>query len=280
MCLQSSIALARDADCALYVAKRRCHVAALAKRPEGAGVDVLGPMAAHARRSQLYGFSYDDPVTGETVQSLVRSVQGVVRTFVMIEIPPAPVLGIVALLTTRPQPPLVHVIFLMARPAFFAGILEGSTFMTFLAWHGHMLAQERKPAQAVIKEDRPFPRLLVVATPAFSAFLAFVDVVFFMTAEASRLEMFLIENALMTSRASCLCVSTAQRKFRMTVVVEGDAPPVLRCVAAVTFGTEAPPVAFLVVVTLMTRVAGCFQFFLIERPRMTGRAFGEAVLSG
>lgn len=128
----------------------------------------------------------------------MRSIEAKTCPPIVIKVPLTPVSGIVTLLTTRPQSPLVLIILLMARPAFRAGIFEGFIFMTIFAWHVCVLAQERKPAQTVIKKYFFLPGMFVVTAPTLLSFLTFVGIVFFVTAEAGRLEILLIQNAFMT----------------------------------------------------------------------------------
>jgi hypothetical protein len=251
----------------------------VAKGPECTCVDVFGSVTAKACCPQLDFFLRRSLVARKTTESVMRSVEAKTRTSVVIEVPLAPVSGIVTLLTKRPQSPLVHIIFLMTRPALRAGIFEGCISVTILAWHVRVLAQQRKSAQTVIKEYLPFPGLFIVAAPTLFSFLTFMGIILFMTAKAGRLKTLLVKDTLMTSRAFCLPVFAAQGEFCMTVVVEGDAFPVPRRVTAVTLGAEAPLMAFLVIVILMTCVTVRFQFFFIERPLMAGRAFRESVFS-
>ena len=70
-----------------------------------------------------------------------------------------------------------------------------------------------------------------------------MDIILFVTTEASGFEILVIEGTFVTSSAFRLHVFTPQREFCITVVVEDDAFPIASRVAAVTFGAKAPLMA-------------------------------------
>lgn len=106
-----------------------------------------------------------------------------------------------------------------------------------------------------------------------------MDIVLLVTTEAGGLEILVIEGTFVTSCAFRLHVFTPQREFCITVVVEGDAFPIPCRVAAVTSGAKVSPMAFIVIVGLMTGVTARFQFFFIEQSLVAGRTFGQAVFA-
>ena len=131
----------------------------------------------------------------------------------------------------------------------------------------------------MIEEYFFFPGSFVVAAPAFLSFLAFMDIILFVTTEARGFEILVIEGTFVTSCTFRLHVFTPQREFCITVVVEDDAFPIPFRVAVTTFGAKAPLVAFLIIVHLMTRVTVRLKFFLIEPSLMAGCAFGKSVFA-
>ena len=107
-------------------------------------VHVILLVAADAVHRQAC-FSGDRPrVAGITVQRLVPAIQPEAGFGVMVEIPQAPVAGVVAALALRAQAALVHVFFLMTGHALGFGVLELRGQMAFLALDHHMLPGQRK----------------------------------------------------------------------------------------------------------------------------------------
>ena len=113
----------------------------LAKGSECPCVDVFASVTAKARCTYLDLPFYRPLMTGKTVEPVMRSVEAKMRTFVVIKVPLTPVPGVVTLHTERTQPPLVHIIFLMARPALRAGIFVSRVLVAILAGDIRMFAQ-------------------------------------------------------------------------------------------------------------------------------------------
>lgn len=116
-------------------------MASLAKGPKCPCVDVLASVTAKARCTYVNLCFRRSLVTRKTVEPVMCSIEAKMRTFVMIEIPLTPVPGVVTLLATRTQSPLVLIIFLMARPALHAGIFVGWVLVAILTVHIRMFSQ-------------------------------------------------------------------------------------------------------------------------------------------
>lgn len=116
-------------------------MAPLAKGPECPSVDVFASVTAKARCSNLDLCLHRLLVARKTVESVVRPIETKTRTPVVIEIPLTPISGVVTLFTERSQSPLVLIIFLMAGPAFCAGIFVSCVFVAILAGYVRMFAQ-------------------------------------------------------------------------------------------------------------------------------------------
>jgi hypothetical protein len=94
-----------------------------------------------------------------------------------------------------------RIIFLVARETIRSGILKGHRRMAFLAFNQSVVPQQQELGHGVVLERGRLPILLIMATFAFLALLAFVLVIFFMTRNTGRFQLVFIHIAFVTTRA-------------------------------------------------------------------------------
>ena len=138
----------------------------------------------------------------------------------------------------------------MARPAIRLGILERRCGVTLLALHQHVPSQQREGRHLAVVKGGLVPGLFVMASLAFLAFLSFVLVVLLVAGETSRLQLVLVQIALVATRALGLLV-LAQQRILGLVVIELDFFPVFLVVARLALRPEVALVR-LVVLFLVT----------------------------
>ncbi len=100
---------------------------------------------------------------------------------------------------------------------------------------------------------------------AFLALLAFVLIVFFVARETIRLQLVLVQIALVACHALRVAVLAQQGVFGLLVVIEGHFFPAFRIVASLALGAEFTLVPFfLVVVFLVTGIAVHLQLVFVQ----------------
>ena len=77
----------------------------------------------------------------------------------------------------------------------------------------------------------------------------------------------------MTRFALGLSMFTAQRIFRIAIVIKGGDAPIFFGMTGFAFIAEIAFMTFNVVIGFMTGNASCFKFFLIQETGVTGFAF-------
>jgi hypothetical protein len=146
-------------------------------------VHIILRVARGALRAQLHLRSGLAMAPG-AIQPGVRSEQRETGLLAMIEIPPLPAVGGMALLALRSQAAVVGVVLLVAIDAFRARELEGFVAVTLIARDGDMQAQKRKLRQVMVKVDDRLPALRQMTFLALGAEPALVNIVGLVTAHA------------------------------------------------------------------------------------------------
>jgi|SRR5882757_2911969 len=146
-------------------------------------VHIILRVARGAFRAQLHLRSRLAMAAG-AIQPGVRSEQRETGLPAMIEIPPLPAVGGMALLALRSEAAFVGVVLLVAIDAFRACQLEGFAAVTLIARDGHMQAQKRKLRQVMVKVDDGLPALRQMTFLAPGAEPALVNIVGLVTAHA------------------------------------------------------------------------------------------------
>ena len=188
--------------------------------------------------------------------------------FVVIESPKFPTIGVVTMLTCRPELALVLSILVAGRadPQRIAVSLRA---VAGFARHRCMQANQWKARDVVIEHDFLPPVRFGVARFAACAELAFMRVVAFMTSDAGCRELVAIEIALVAGIALDLFVCAPQRKFRRFVVIEFNGFPFFRAVTGLAFRAIAALVNILDFVAIGTGVRQVF----VALANMTNRAW-------
>jgi len=172
-------------------------------------------------------------------------------------------------MTRGPQCCLVFVIVPMAADAIARRVLERRRHMTLFAGHRRMQAEQRKPRQAVVEDNAVAPTRGSVAAFALLAFLAMVDVVDLMTADALHRQFFLRDVATVAGAADQLAVLTFQRKLGAACVVKARFFPTGFTVAALALCTVTAVVGVVAAVATDAGGVGCLVF---DRVDMAGFA--------
>jgi hypothetical protein len=171
-----------------------------------------------------------------------------------------------AILTFRTQTALVYlrIVFLVAREAFLLGILKGYARVALLALHQSMVPQQRESGHGVVLERGLLPVELVMASLAPPAFLTFMLVVLFVTRNAGRFQLVLVQIPLVASGTfHWRTMLTQQREFGLLVVIEQDFFPVTLDVATLALGTEVTLV-HLVVILFVARHTSRLQLVFVQ----------------
>ncbi len=103
--------------------------------------------------------------------------------------------------------------------------LEILRLMAGLAFHVSMQPLQLKHSLVVVKHHLLFPTGFVVTTFALRSERALVHISRFMTSNARRADVILIDIAFVTSRAAQRRMRFAQRPFRVARVIEADFGP-------------------------------------------------------
>ena len=111
---------------------------------------------------------------------LMRSVNYESRFLMMVEVPDAPIAGIVASIASRPQAPLVGIVLTMATHTCLRGVLEARRLMAVTTSHFKVATSQRKTRYRVVKA-RGFPTLFRMTAFAPLALLTLVYIVLHMT---------------------------------------------------------------------------------------------------
>jgi hypothetical protein len=147
-------------------------------------VHIILRVARSAFRAQLHLRSGLAMAAG-AIQPGVRSEQRETGLLAMIEIPPLPAVGGMALLALRSEAAFVGVVLLVAIDTLRACELEGfAAAVTLIARDGHMQAQKRKLRQVMVKVDDGLPALRQMTFLAPGAEPALVNIVGLVTAHA------------------------------------------------------------------------------------------------
>ena len=181
--------------------------------------------------------------------------------------------------TFGPQRAIVLVVFLVANRTFLACLLEHGAFMARLAFDLGVLAKQGKDGLGMIKLGRFLPRFFCMTARAVApeAFLVFV--VFAMAGIAILTGFHPIKIAQMARTALGNTMLSKQCIFRVLVVVKNDIFPCLGAMAAFTFVTILPFVAFLIIIFLVASET-VFRRILVDPLAMAVIAFGVDVLAG
>jgi hypothetical protein len=123
-------------------------------------------------------------VTGCAAQFFVRAGKREARLLAVVELPHAPAVGRVALLTFLSEASLVNVRVFMAFEASGVGYPERLSFVTLFTRHRNVQPQKRKFRQIVIEIDHRFPTLGLMAIVARGTQSAAVNVARPVTAHA------------------------------------------------------------------------------------------------
>lgn len=241
-------------------------MAAFATRAKPASMHVFRTVTTVAAGGQLDLLGNGNLVTGLAGQTGVRAVQFVIGLGVMVESPQGPVIRVVALGAGCSQGLLVNIIGLMTDRAFQRRTFEGRGEMTLLAWRDGMLADQRKPGEAMIKYYFSAPVTFIVATFTTFAFLAIVLVVALVTGKTFRGEFVAIDIALVAGVAGDFLVFALESESGFDAMIERH------------FGPAGHSMAILARVTITTLVsviigvagnAGGLQLLFVEISAMT-----------
>ena len=137
------------------------------------------------------------------------AVEYAIRLGVVVEAPHLPAVGVVAITAVLAQSLLMGIIRAMACRAVDGSISIGGRGVAGLAGCDRVQAHQRESRQVVVEEDLPVPPTLIVATLALLAFLAFVDVVRPMAAQAGTVEPFRVDVPVVRVLAGKLLVLSA-----------------------------------------------------------------------
>jgi len=147
-------------------------------------------------------------VTGLAIELLVRAIEFVIGLGVVVELPDAPAIGVVAGIALGAERKLVNIVVLVARIAIQRIHLVAGVQMTFLARHGGMQADERKAGHVMVEDHALVPLLFAMAAGAFFTFLALMYVVAFMTGKAGIASLLLVQIAAMAVLAGDVLMGT------------------------------------------------------------------------
>ena len=145
-------------------------------------------------------------MTGHAIDLHVRTVEFVVGLGVVVELPDAPAIGVVAGIAMGAERELVNIVILVTRIAIQRIHLVAGVQMTFLARNGGMQADEREAGHVMVEDHALVPLLFVMATGAYFTFLALMYVVAFMTGKTSITPLLLIQIAAMAILAGDVLV--------------------------------------------------------------------------
>lgn len=207
----------------------------------------------------------------------VCTIQRVLGSLVVVEIPQAPGSGVMATLATHAQLLFVLVFLLMARKTISGRILEARRLMATLAGRGHMASSKRKPRQRMV-EFLNLPGLVTVTRLARGAGLTFMLVVFLVAAVTfqrclAQAAQILVAGHTLDSR---LGMSIAQCKLGSIMAeAPGSGLPVTFRMAISTFFAQSG-VVFVVLLVASDAILGCF---LEHRAFVAILAFHLAVLA-
>ena len=159
-------------------------------------------MANTARRGHQHFLAHRILVAGIAVAGgfFMRPVQ-LEAGLVVVEIPGLPVPRVVTDLAFGCQSALMHIVFLMARPAIRPCILESYCGMALFAFDQHVPSKQRKRRHPIVVERGLVPGLRIMAGVAFLALLPLVLVVLFMARRTVALQLVLIQITLVACRA-------------------------------------------------------------------------------
>lgn len=142
------------------------------------------------------------------------------RLGVMVELPEAPAIRVVAIAARGPERLLVPVILHMAGHALPGCIAIRCRQVTSLAGNGRMKPDERKPRQPMIKLHLRIPRLFIVAAGAVFPLLPLVHVILGMTGHAVRCQLLSHHPGLVTRGTLKSPVGSLEGEPRLSIVVK------------------------------------------------------------
>jgi hypothetical protein len=146
-------------------------------------VHIILRVARGAFRAQFHLRSRLAMAAG-AIEPGVRSEQRETGLLAMIEIPPLPAVGGMALLALRSEVAFVGVVLLVAIDAFRACALEGFAAVTLIARDGDMQSQKRKLRQVMVEVHDELPPLRQMTFLALGAEPALVNIVGRVTSHA------------------------------------------------------------------------------------------------
>lgn len=191
-------------------------------------------------------------MTGVTLQAGVCSGQCELRFFVMVEAPESEAVRVVTARAIGTKPALVMLILVttLARPR---GIFVSGCAVAFFARHCGVEADKRKTAEVVIEGDFLAPSCFIVTAFATLTKLAAMGIVFLVTSDAGRRQLFAIEITPVACIAFYFLVPTPQWEFRRFGVVKADGGPLLGRMTRLAFGSVAAAVGVLGFVAIDAR---------------------------
>jgi hypothetical protein len=208
-------------------------------------------------------------VTGLAIDLHMRTIEFVIGLGVVVELPDAPTIGVVAGGAMGAEHELVNIIFLVARIAVQRIHLVAGVQMTFLARHGGMQADEREAGHVMVEYHSLVPLLLVVAARALLTFLVFMYVIVFMAGKTGLAYLLLVQVTAMAVLAGDVLVGALQGELGVLVMGEGGMFPLTGIVTALAFSAVAPGVF---VVMLVAFITGGTKFYTIKLAGMAGIA--------
>jgi hypothetical protein len=164
-------------------------------------------------------------------------------------------------------PPFMSVVFLVAGITVQRRVLEGRCKMTFLAFHGRVLAYERK-ARLVMVEWGLFPGALIMTVFAMDTLLTLMLVVFLMARITIHRRIFVavVGMAVFTGH---LPVLVAQLVAGLVMVKPDFLPVAFR----MTVGADGARLPLVLVIFLMTAIAFGWGVTVFDFGLVTGLAF-------
>ena len=178
-------------------------------------------------------------VTPRAGELFVGAVEGKSRFLAMVEVPLAPAVGRVALVTALAQGALVDVHLLMTRKAVLMRILISPGRMALAAGDDDVLPEEGELRQVVIEMDVVAPSLRRVTLSAVRAELSEMNITDAMTIGALLAHLLTRQRRSVTGGASYLGMQAGQCPVSIAIVVERGRFPRRIAMALATILTEA-----------------------------------------
>lgn len=232
-------------------------------------VDIVAAMTGNAARIERHAFRGWPFVTVGAAERPVCAVDPERRAQIVVEFPPPPVHGVVAITTVRTEVSAMRIVGEMAIHACLRGVLEALRLVATRTFGTCVGADQRETRQVMIEPDGLRPGDFAVAGIAGIAELSRVRVLVTMAAQALGLRARLTDRNCVTVVAAQSAMRADQPERRIGVVVETHLEPTAAVVTAPAILAVDPGV--LVVVSMAGITVGR-QFDLEYRRGMAGTA--------